>query len=498
MKPTGVGLPADGEVRRLTIAGVRWSFLARATTQAITFGAGIMLARLLSPEAFGLFGMIAVFNGFAGLFIDLGFGAALVQRRDLSPQHCDSVFWFTAAVGLLLSMTMAALASIIAAFYGAPALVPLTVVLSMNLGLSSLAVVPGALLHRRMEFGRLAFIDISVLLASAAVAVGLAVGGCGVWSLVGQSLSSTVLGLGLLWHASAWHPRGRPRWGPVKELLHFSGHLFGFTSYNYCVRNVDNLIIGRVLGPADLGLYSKAYSIIALPVMLVSHSATRVLFPALSAMASDPERTRKAYLRLVGAVAVVTFPMMIGLLVVSDQFVVAVFGPAWVGMTQVLKIFCLVGLIESIGTLNGTLYLSQGRTDLQLKVQLVVGSLAIAAFVCGVQWGVKGVAYAYAAYSAVVTAPTIHIAGALVGVRLREVARECVWPLVGAGAMGTLVATVGWLIRPYVSNWAYLAVTVCLGIAAYVSLLRALMPQVYAELMTVVRPEGPKRCMSRA
>jgi O-antigen/teichoic acid export membrane protein len=449
----------------------------------------VVLARLLLPSDFGLIGMIAVFSGFAALFVDLGFGAALVQRRDLDDRHLSSAFWLNVATGLAFACLLAGLAPALAAFYDEARLLPLTLALSTNLLLASMVVVQGALLQREMNFRRLSVIENASTLTAAVLAVGAALAGLGVWSLVVYGLANTTGRGVLLWSLSDWRPRLLIDRKAVGELWHFGSHLVGFASVNYWSRNTDNLLIGKFVGAAGLGIYDRAYQLMLMPLTQVTQVIGRVMFPAFSLIQDDHARVRRAYLRAIGMLSLLTFPIVVGLLVVAEPFVITVFGPKWEEVVPILQILCLAALTQPIGASVGWIYQSQARTDLMFRWGLAAAVLTIIAFAIGVNWGVTGVAVAYVVRTVLLIYPNYAIPGRLIGMSFRDVVRAVQGPLGAAVATGVVVWLVG-LPLADLATPSLLLVQTAVGACLYVALVHLLSLPPYSEVRQILRERG--------
>lgn len=481
------------QFRQKTLSGLAWKTGARVAALVLQLVISVILARLLSPEEFGLIGMIVIFTGFAAVFVDMGFGAALVQKQDAEAVHYDSVFWVNAAMGLLLTALFVVGAPLIGAFYGEPLLLPLTTLLASNFFLGSLGVVQAARLRKALDFRSLAVVDLLALVLSGAVGVSMALMGWGVWSLAVQSVLASALTAGLLWVVSDWAPRLRLQWDAVRGLLGFSGHLLGFSALNYWFRNADNLLIGRVLGETALGVYAYAYRIMLLPVRNIASTIGSVMFPAFSAIQQDRPRVARLYLRTTRVIALVTFPMMLGLIIVAEPFVLGMLGAEWRAMVPVLQLLCVVGAVQSILTFNGNLYQSQGRTDLQLKVGGTTGVLGVAAIVMGLPYGVVGVALCYASYVMLSAYPVLHFPVALVGLHVRDVARN----LAGVAGCTLLMAGVVWgvgqLLPPEWPHSLHLLIMVAAGVALYIGGLHAFNVAAYRDARTLLKEQWQRR-----
>jgi O-antigen/teichoic acid export membrane protein len=477
----------EPSLKQQTVTGVIWSAGARAGIQTLQFGVTVILARLLVPEDFGLVAMIAVFTGFASLFVDFGLAAAIIQRKDIDERHLSSAFWMNVAAGIALSAIVAALAPALSAVYGEPRLLALTLVMAATFTLGSIGIVQNALLSRAMNFRRLGAIEVAAAVVGGGTAIAAALMGYGVWSLVIQYFASAGTRLMLLWSLSDWRPHLLLDRNAVWELWRFSRNLAGFRAVNYWSRNADNFLIGKFVGASGLGIYSRAYSLMLMPLEQISAVTARVMFPALSRIQEDRPRVKRAYLRAVGIVGLLSFPVMAGLFVVAEPFILTLYGAKWRDVIPVLQILCIVGLVQAVGATVGSIYTSQGRTDLQFRWGLVASSITVLAFGIGIMWGVHGVAVAYAIRTYALVYLTFAIPGRLIGMRVREVFHAVRGPLFSALAMAGLVWVVGAALPEAWSPAAVLLAQFGVGVLAYGALIHLFVLKPYLELKDLVR-----------
>lgn len=398
--------------------GVLWTGGGQILRQVMQIAGQLILARLLVPDDFGLLGMALVFIGIGQLLADFGIGSAIVQSRDLGPKVLSTCFWLNLAVGAVLMLLVLACAPLIARFYARPDLTPLVAVLSLNLLLSAMQTVPMGLLYREMRFADLARAQVLGTLGAALAAIGLAWAGFGAWALIAQPLTGTAIMLLVAWRATGWLPRLEFSYAETRPLMRFSLALLGTNLVGYGNRNIDALLIGRFLGAGPLGVYSMAIQIMLFPLQQVSSVIVRVLFPTLAQMQDDVARLRSAYLKAVATIVFITFPLMGGLFVLADDFVRVVFGPGWAEMAPILKVLCWVGMMQSVGTTMGAIYLAVGRTDIALRVTLVVVPVLIVGLAAGLPWGIQGVAIGYALASFSLFYYTAITAYRLIGLKL--------------------------------------------------------------------------------
>lgn len=473
-------------LRRKTISGITWSAASQVGRQAILFIVGVILVRLLSPREFGLVAMVTVITGFASIFAELGLSAALVQKRDVRSEHLSSVFWVNIAAGITLTALFVLGAPLIAGFYGEPMLLSLTMVIALSFVIQSTAIVQRTLLSKALDFRRLSFAEIGAATGAGIIAITMALAGFGVWSLVAKSIVSAVIMTTTLWLMSDWRPAMSFSWASVKELLGFSSNLLGEKTLNYWVRNIDNLLIGKVLGSGSLGIYSRAYAIMLFPLRNISGVIARVLFPALSTIQQDKQRVKRAFLRVVRVISLITFPLMLGLFVTAESFVLAVFGQQWSEMIPILRILCFIGVAQSIVTLVGSLFLSQGRADLQFRLGLFIKPMLIMGIVIGLNWGIVGVAIGYAAAVTVAQYLNLRFAGSLVDISYSEVLLELSGAFLCAATMGVCVYGVGHLLPQEWGHFGRLAVQVPAGIIIYLILVHGFKLRAYSEVRNLL------------
>lgn len=416
-------IPSKG-VRSVGVSAVRgvfWTGGGQAVRQVVQIVTSVLLARLLAPDDFGLLGMTMVFVGVAQLFTSFGIGSAIIQARDADPAALSSAFWLNVSCTSVVALSLIFGAPLVSAFYKDPRIAPLVATLSLTLLLSGVSVIPDALLLKSMGFAALARIQVLSSSTGAVVAIFMAWQGWGVWSLVAQPIVGNLTALSLTWRAAAWRPDFTFSWSRVSGLVRFSADMLGSNLINYANRSVDILLIGRVLGETALGYYSLASQIMVYPLANVSAVIVRVLFPTLSSLQDEEERFRKAHLKATQAIALVTFPMMLGLLAVSDEFIRVVLGDKWLPSEIVLRVFCLLGMLQSVNTTSSTLLLALGQTRTLLRLAMLTTPLLVGSFAVGLPWGIEGVAVSYALVSLVCFYIVQRVALRFIGLRLSDV-----------------------------------------------------------------------------
>lgn len=380
-------------------SGTGWTIGGGFIARLLQFAVSVCLARLLTPELFGRMAMVLVFVGLLEIATHVGLGLALIQRKNVRETHRSTSFWLQTFVGLLLTILFYWTAPWLNYIYGASGLAPVARVMALVFVLSGLYGTHEALLRRRMQFKYLAGLEIGSTLLAGVLAVGLAVSGGGVWSLVcfhfGLNLFEALFAiLGV-----EWSPRLSFDLTALSELFEFSLAYLGSKVFIYGVRTGDDLLVGRVLGANSLGLYSRAYSLVTLPYRRITKKIRKVMLPALSRVQESEQTFRELYLNSLRLIGYTVFPILIGLWVVAEPFVVGLFGSHWQGMVPLVRILVLFGLISSLTATFRWVLLARGHSTLNFVWQLISGGLILVGFVLGVFWGTSGVAWGLVAAS---------------------------------------------------------------------------------------------------
>ncbi|MBW4519466.1 MAG: MOP flippase family protein [Scytolyngbya sp. HA4215-MV1] len=407
-------------LKKSVFMGVKWSTASQIGRQGMQIVTMIILARLLSPIDFGLVSMATVVIGFIAIFKDLGTASALIQRKHISDELLYSIFWLNAMFGLLATAILLGSAPLIGRIYHEPRVTPILGTLSLTFFIAGLSTLQQTVLERNLEFGKLAKIELGVTLLSSIIGVISALFQAGAWSLVYQTLVSVSATTILLWFVTGWQPKIIFDWNELKSITSYSLNLTGFSIFNYFARNADYFLIGRFLGVQSLGYYTLAYRIMLYPLQNIVWVIGRVIFPAFSQMQHDNTRFCYAYLRVTQTIAFVVFPLMVGLWALAEPFVLATFGASWQPVILLVLILSPIGMIHSIGTTVGDIYQAKGRTDWMLRWGLFAGTLVVCFFCIGLQWGIVGVAGAYAIVSALLIYPSFAIPFKLIGLSMRE------------------------------------------------------------------------------
>jgi O-antigen/teichoic acid export membrane protein len=484
------------EMRRTVLRGLGWTGATEVIMQVVRMVAAVALARLLAPDDYGLAALGLVFASFGLVFSDMALGAAIVQRKELSEDDRSTAFWLSVAGGVLFTVVGVLIAGPVAQVLRMPSAAPMCAALSASFAIVAVATIHEALLVREMEFPALQRRMVIATVAGAVVGVAIALATRNAWAIVGQQLAQTAVSSALLWRANPWRPRLRFSRVALRELAGFSGFLVGHRLLYYLHRNADNILVGRFLGASALGAYSLAYNIMLQPLARIAGPVQKVMWPAMSRMQDDPERITVAWVRVVRLLAMVTVPAMAGLVIVAPDFVHVVLGDAWAPAVPLIQVLAWVGILQALQSINTDILQALGRPNLVLRFTVLFSLAHIAGFVVGLQWGVVGVASAYAVTSTLVEPIYSWLTARALGVS--------VWRILG-GVRGSfeaaaLMAAAVWLARAAlvdagVPAFGRLVLLVLLGVITFAGASRWREPEAWRDVSGVL--DGLRRRRAR-
>ncbi|BBP45267.1 lipopolysaccharide biosynthesis protein [Thiosulfatimonas sediminis] len=391
-----------------TISGVSWNALGNVIRQIVTVLTLIFMARILSPDDYGVYAILMIFVSFMAIFASMGLGQAIIYKDSPSQSFLSSIFYFNLGLNSILSILLFLLASLIASFFDKDGLEELVELISIIFIISSLSLINKTMLEKQMKFKLVVIVEIIALLASALIGLVSAYQQFGVYSLVIMAITNAfVLSTGFL-IVYKWLPSLSFSFSHIQTILSYSANLTGFTFINYFSRQSDQFLIGKFLGSTSLGIYSMAYKIMLYPLQNISHVIIRVLFPAFSEIKNDHEKFREGYLKAISFIALITFPLMAGLLVTAESFVSLVLGPQWQEMAILLMVLAPVGMVQSITTTTGSIYMAKGTTGAMFRIGLANAVVTVSAFAIGVFFGLVGIVLAYAIANLIMLIPNFY------------------------------------------------------------------------------------------
>lgn len=402
-------------LKNKTLKGTIWGTIERFSVQGIQFLVMIIMARILTPEDYGLIGMLAIFIAISQSLIDSGFSQALIRKQDRSEIDNSTIFYFNIVVGLILYFILFLSAPLIAEFYNEPILTPLTRVISLSIIINSLVVVQRALLTVKIDFKTQAKATLTGAVVSGVVGITMAYTGFGVWSIVAQQLTNFTIIMLLLWFYSNWRPKWIYSWNSFNELFSFGSKLALSGIIDTIYRNIYLIVIGKVFKASDLGFYTRAHQFADFPSANVSGIIQRVSFPVLCSIQHDDERLKIVYRRFLRISAFIIFPLMMGLAGVAKPFVILVLKEQWAFTGELLQIICFAMMWYPVHAINLNLLQVKGRSDLFLKLEIYKKFVGVIIIASTVSFGLKAMCYGSILTSIISLIINTHYTGKLLG-----------------------------------------------------------------------------------
>lgn len=357
--------------------GLFWSYGERIMAQLVSLIVSIVLARLLSPENYGVISIVMIFITFCDAIVTGGFGNAIVQKKDADELDVNTMLCCSVATSILLYVIIFCAAPYIASFYNMSIIRPILRVLGLRLLISGVNSIQRAWIQKRMLFKRF-FISTSFgTIISAVVGISMAYRGKGAWALVGQYLTNSFIDTAVLLITNDWRPRLQFSWKRAKEMLSYGWKVLVTTVVYMIESDLRSLIIGKKFGSADLAYYDQGKKFPNLLVTNINTSISNVMFPVLSENQNDPARLKQLCRRAVRIGIYLLSPLLIGLIGIADTFVIAILSEKWAPCIPFLRILTLVFLVRPFTTTCQQSILSVGRSDVTLKIEIAINTVAI-------------------------------------------------------------------------------------------------------------------------
>lgn len=437
--PVGEGEGPIRGARGIAVSGARWGVVSAVIEQGGSLLSTAVLARLLSPEDFGVVAAVTIVVTLLALLGSMGFGASLVRHAEVDQVQLSSTFWAATGVGVVLTVLCIAGSPLFASLLGQPRITPYLVAISPILLIALLSNVSEALLQRQLRFSAVYSADVAAIVVNVAVSIGAAVAGAGAWALILGRLAGAVAGTAYRLVASRWHPSWRFEWSVVRADLRFNLGFLGLGFTNFANKNLDNWVVSRTESAAALGNYYVAYVVPNILRQRMTWLSSELLYPML-ARSQEPEAQRRLYEQMLGPLTMLAFPVLVGVAAVAPEVVQLGFGEQWSAAVTPMRILAVGAATDVLVATAMPVFVSRGRPGTANRVMAV--RLALLAAGVGasllVGGGLAGIAWAVTASTAAAVAVTWAGLGELLGVGAAHLLR-LVLPA-SAGASATYVA----------------------------------------------------------
>ncbi|MGB3405704.1 MAG: lipopolysaccharide biosynthesis protein [Microcoleaceae cyanobacterium] len=382
-------------IKQKAIQGAFWSVIQNWGSQAGSLIVFLILARLLTPEAFGLIGLANIFIAFMQIFLEQGFTQALIQHEEIEPEELDTAFWSNICIGLLLTIISFFLSGFVADLFEQPKLTPIIQCFSALFFIKSLSHVHLAILSRTFAFKVMAVRTITGITIGGIVGIIMAIRGFGVWSLVSQQFLYEAVEVFIIWGAIDWRPKLRFSFKHLRNLLSFGFNILALKFMKFCNKRTDNLLIGYFLGEVALGYYLIAFRVLDVMTQLLVSTTKQVALPTFSRLQTDLERFRQAFYKVTLFTSVIAFPTFAGMIIFTKELILILFGEQWLPSVPVMQILALAGILNAISFFNGSVLIAMGKPSWKLRLSILNAILNLIACLIAVKWGILAVAVAY-------------------------------------------------------------------------------------------------------
>lgn len=379
---------AEQSLKEKTVRGFGWSFGGSLASYGITFIVGIVLARLLSPDEYGLIGIILIIVTIFNTIVDGGFSNALIRKIDAKEEDYNTVFFINLIVSTALYFILFISAPFVASFFRNQQLIPLTRVMGICVIINAFSLIQSTLLVKEIDFKSITKCQIISSLLSGVIGIAMAYVGYGVWSLVGQQISAKLFNTVLLWVARKWYPHFVFSYSSFKELWGFGWKLLVTSLINSVWNELFQVVIGKCYSTQTLGYYTKAREYVAIVSNNLTSVVQRVSYPALSEIQEDKVRLKRGYKKVIKVTMLVAFVLILGLAACAHNLVLVLIGEKWLPAVPLMQLICFNMMLYPLHATNLNMLQVAGRSDLFLKLEIIKKTIAIIPILLGIFVGI--------------------------------------------------------------------------------------------------------------
>jgi O-antigen/teichoic acid export membrane protein len=436
-------------LKNTTIKGLVWSLFESLGSQGIRFIIGIVLARLLVPEMFGLLAMLMIFITLGEIFVDSGFGTALIQKQTITELDICSVFYFNIFVGFIAASLLFFAAPLIASFYEQPLLTLMARVLSLIFIINSVGMIQINLLVKKVDFKSQAKLTTIANLVSGLLGIALAIMGLGVWSLVIQQISASVIRNFFYWFYSDWRPSFLFSIKSLQQMLKFGLSILATGILNRTTESIYYMVIGKLFTASDLGIFSRAQQLQGFFSGTLATLVGRVTFPVFSKLQNDPDTLKQGVKKTLTMTAFLICPIMIGVAAVATPLVLVLLTEKWAATIPYLQLLCVVGMLFPMEWIRQQAIQSVGRPDLSLKVEIVKKLILFISIAIMWYWGIFGIIAGMIFASVISLFLNIKYMAIFTQYSVREQLSDMLPYFIISVVMGGIVFSLGYLLHNY-------------------------------------------------
>ena len=375
--------------------GLKISFITKYCDIFIQIIITAILARLLKPSDYGLFAIVVIFINFAQLIAEIGIGPAIIQNNELDIKDISMLFLFTLFQGLIMAIVYYFLSFLIFFIYRHQIFLDSRIDIGIIIFISSITTVPLGILRKKLDFFYLGFFTIWANVIAGLGGIFFALKGFGVYSLIYKTIISGILMFVFFYIKAKIKISFKFNPHSLNKIKNYSLNQFGFNIITYIARNIDNLLIGKVIGTSALGIYDRAYKLMMYPIQNLTLIINPVLHPVLTKIRDDKDQLRKTYLKVLRLLSLISIPLIAVLYIFSKDIILIFYGPNWLESVKIFKILCFVSGLQVLSITTSSIFQAAGRPDLLFKTGLFSNIILVIGILVGLKWGIEGVAWGY-------------------------------------------------------------------------------------------------------
>lgn len=473
-------------LKQRTEKALIWSFVDKFGQQILYFVSGIILANLLTPRDYGKIGVLTIFIVLSNILVDSGFSSALIRKKEATDRDYSTIFYFNLVISLLFYLLLYISANYIATYFNIPDLVVVSRVLFLAIIFNSFGLIQQTRMFKEIRFTEYARINIISLAISSIAAIWLAAKGGGVWALVVQTVGLAFLKTVMLWFYSKWRPKLIFSYASIKEFLGYSANLLGTGVLNAIFNNIYPLIIAKGYSTSAVGFYTQAHKFQDIPSALIANIFRSVAFPVLSSINDDKPRLLRVFGKYIRTTAFFIFPIMTMLIVVAEPFIISLITEKWSASVPMLQVLAIAGMFSPFIILYYDLLNTEGRSDINFKMEIVKKiALMLAISICFI-WGssIMLLIWIWVAYTLLSLLATVIISAKVVGYKIRFFIKDML-PYLALSIISATLSSITYLL--FTNSWLQLITATCIYVITYISVAAIFKMEIWIECLSLAK-----------
>ena len=467
-----------------TVKGVMWSAIDRFASQGVSFVISIVLARLLTPDDYGIIAMLTIFISISQAFVDSGFSSAIVQKQDRTDLDLSTALYSNIGIGFIFYIILFFSSPLIAQFYEEPILESVTKLMGLMFVIFSFSNVQQAVLTIRVDFKTQTKVSLISVILSGALGIALAYFGFGVWALAWQQVTAALIRCFLLWYFLKWRPLLQFSKKSFDELFSFGSKMLATGLLNSLFNNIYTIIIGKKFNAASLGFYSRADQLAQFPSTNVTGILQRVTFPVLAQLQNEDERFNDAYFKIIKITMFIVFPIMFLLAALSEPIIRILLTEKWIKSAELLRLICFALMFYPIYSLNLNVLEAKGRSDYLFKSEFINKVLNVLVLLASLPFGLIGICYGRIFSSCCTVCISAYFSQKMTNVSLIYVLKQILPAFILSIALFGFV----WILQLFIENvWLQIITSVFLGGCFYIGISEILKLQEIIEVKKILR-----------